>query len=272
MTGRFARGALFGPAQGGGILIKSPAELALMREAGRVVAQVLERMRALARPGVTTAELDREADELIRAAGAIASFKGYPNARPGGPAYPAATCISVNEELVHGIPGPRRLRPGDIVSIDVGAIVKGWHGDGAWSFPVGEIGAEAGRLLAATEQSLAAGIAQARPGNRTGDIAAAIQSVVEAAGFSVVREYTSHGVGRQLHEAPQMVNYGKAGRGTPLRAGMTLALEPMVNAGGWETRVLADGWTVVTADGKLSAHFEHTIAITEHGAEVLTLP
>jgi len=145
MTGRLARGALFGPAKGGGILIKSPAELALMREAGRVVAQVLARMRALVRPGATTAELDRAADELIRAAGAIASFKGYPNARPGGPAYPAATCISVNDELVHGIPSPRRLQAGDIVSIDVGAIVKGWHGDGAWTFPVGEIGAEAGR-------------------------------------------------------------------------------------------------------------------------------
>jgi methionyl aminopeptidase len=269
MTGRLALGGLLG-APASGVVLKSPPELAIMREAGRIVAQIHARMRELIAPGVTTAELERAANEILRAAGSVSPFKSYPNSQRGGRPFPASTCISVNEELVHGIPGPRRLVEGDIVTVDVGAIVKGWIADGAWTFPVGQVSAEAQRLLDITERALFAGIAEARPGKRTGDMAAAIQAVVEGAGYAVVREYTSHGVGRQLHEAPSMVNYGKAGRGVPLRAGMTIALEPMVNAGDWRTRVLDDEWTVVTADGSLSAHFEHTLAITPGGAEILT--
>jgi methionyl aminopeptidase len=269
MSARLALAGLFG-APAGGVVLKSPDEIAGMRAAGQVVARVHARLAGLIRPGITTAELDQAAEEVLRAAGAVSPFKGYPNARAGAVPFPAATCISVNDELVHGLPGPRRLAAGDIVSVDVGAIVKGWHGDGAWTYPVGAVSPAAARLLAVTEQALEAAIAQARPGRRTGDVAAALQAVVEAAGFAVVREYTSHGIGRRLHEPPSLLNVGQAGRGLVLRPGMTLALEPMVNAGGAATRVLDDEWTVVSADGSLSAHFEHTIVITPAGADVLT--
>ncbi len=254
------------------IVLKTREEIKLMREAGRIVARVHDALREMIRPGVTTAALNRRAEEIIRAHDAVPAFLGYPHT--GQNDYPASICASINEELVHGIPSEGRwLEPGDIISIDVGAIYRGWVGDSAWTYPVGEIDEESQRLLRATEESLWAGIAKARPGNRLADISEAIETHVKRYGFSVVREYTGHGVGRRMHEPPQVLNYVPpgAGRGPKLRAGMTLALEPMVNAGTWRTRVLADGWTVVTADGKRSAHFEHTIALTEGEPEILTV-
>ncbi|MGB9593071.1 MAG: type I methionyl aminopeptidase [Anaerolineae bacterium] len=246
------------------VTLKSSRELVLMREAGRIVAQVLEAMKAKAAPGVTTAELNEEAERLIRKMGAIPSFKGYHG-------YPAAICTSINEQVVHGIPDGRRLKEGDILSVDVGAIYKGYHGDAAITIPIGTVSPEAKRLLEVTEGALWAGIAKARAGLRTGDISAAIQEWVESRGMSVVREYTGHGIGRQMHEDPQIPNFGRAGTGYVLREGMTFALEPMVNLGTWKTRVLSDGWTVVTEDGKLSAHFEHTVAVTDGEPQVLTV-
>ncbi len=246
------------------VTLKSSRELKLMREAGRIVAQVLEAMKAKAAPGVTTAELNEEAERLIRKMGAIPSFKGYHG-------YPAAICTSINEQVVHGIPDGRRLNEGDILSVDVGAIYKGYHGDAAITIPIGTVSPEARRLLEVTEGALWAGIAKARAGLRTGDISAAIQDWVESRGMSVVREYTGHGIGRQMHEDPQIPNFGRAGTGYVLREGMTFALEPMVNLGTWKTKVLSDGWTVVTEDGKLSAHFEHTVAVTDGEPQVLTV-
>ena len=234
-----------------------------MRQAGRIVGRTLAHLREGIRPGVLTVELDRVADELIRGAGAVPSFKGYRG-------YPASLCVSINEELVHGIPGPRRLREGDIVSLDLGAIYHDYHADAAITVGVGVIGAEARHLLKATAGALAAGIQRARAGNRLGDISAAIQSYVEARGLSVVREYVGHGIGREMHEPPPVPNFGSPGQGPLLRPGMTLALEPMVNAGSPATRVLEDHWTVVTVDGSLSAHFEHTLAIGEVEPEILT--
>ncbi len=254
------------------IYLKSPAELALMREAGRIVAHVLAVLREHVKPGVTTAELDALAEATIRRLHAIPSFKGYPGPSRNAPPFPASICASVNEELVHGIPGPRRLEEGDIISLDVGAIYKGWHGDAAITVPVGKISPEAQDLLDATEKALAVGIAQMVVGNRTGDVSAAIQAYVESRGYNVAREYTSHGIGRRMHEEPQVPNYGQNGRGPLLRPGMTIALEPMVSQGDWATRVLPDQWTVVMADGKLSAHFEHTVAVTPDGPVILTLP
>lgn len=250
------------------IHLKSAAEIKKMRQAGRIVAEVLERMRERVAPGVTTGELNRLAEEVIERNGARPSFKGYPpgSAHP----FPASICASVNEELVHGIPGPRVLREGDIVSIDVGTILNGYQGDGALTLPVGRISAEAQRLLAVTEAALAVGIAQMRAGNRSGDVSAAIQAYVEGHGFNVVREYTSHGIGRQMHEEPQIPNHGQPGHGTPLRRGMTVALEPMVLAGDYRVRVLDDHWTVVSMDGKLTAHFEHTVLVQDGEAEILT--
>jgi len=247
------------------IKLKSAAEIARMREAGRILAQVMEQVRQYIRPGVTTAELDALAEELIRQRGAIPSFKGYRG-------FPATACISVNEEVVHGIPGPRVLREGDIVSLDMGTIWQGYQADMAITVGVGEISPEARRLIEVTQEALRAAIAQAHPGKRLGDISWAIQRTAERHGYNVVREYTSHGIGREMHEDPQILNFGRPGRGIRLRRGMTFALEPMLTMGDWHTRVLDDGWTVVTADGKLSAHFEHTIAIGENGPEVLTLP
>lgn len=264
----------------GGIRIKSPQELELMRSAGRIVAEVHARMQEMLSPGVTTAELDAAAEAIIRGYGAIPIFVGYPNAQKGAPAFPASICASINDELVHGIPSPQRtLQTGDIISIDVGVLYKGFVGDSGWTYAVGQISAEAQQLMAVTERSLWAGIAQATAGNRFLDISRTMQAVVEEAGFAVVREYTSHGVGRSMHEEPQILNYvperTEAARMYPalnrrLVPGMTFALEPMVNAGTWRTKVLPDQWTVSTADGRLSAHFEHTIAVTDGEAEVLT--
>ena len=239
-----------------------------MRRAGRIVAEVLEGMRARVAPGVTTAELDELAKVAIRNHNAIASFKGYPpgSAHP----FPASICASINEELVHGLPGPRVLQEGDIISIDVGAILHGYHGDAAITLPVGRVNPETQKLLEVTEGALDAGIAAARVGNRSGDISAAIQSYVESRGYNVVREYTGHGIGRKMHEDPQVPNYGQPGKGVRLCKGMTIALEPMVLAGDSCVQVLDDHWTVVSCDGKLTAHFEHTIAITDGGAEILS--
>jgi methionyl aminopeptidase len=254
------------------IALKSRREIAELREAGRIVARVHEALREMIRPGVTTAELNIRAEEMIRAHNAIPAFLGYPHT--GRNDFPASICASINEELVHGIPSAQRwLEPGDIISIDVGAIYRGWVGDSAWTYPVEAIDDEASRLLETTVGSLWDGIAQARAGNYVSDISRAIEAHVSAHGFSVVREYTGHGVGRRMHEEPQVLNFvpNNAPKGVRLRAGMTLALEPMVNVGTWRTRVLSDGWTVVTADGKRSAHFEHSIAITEGEPEVLTV-
>ncbi len=235
-----------------------------MRRAGRIVADTIVRLVEAVRPGMTTEDLDEIAEGLIRGEGAIPSFKGYRG-------FPSSICTSVNEEIVHGIPGKRVLREGDLLSLDVGAIWEGYHGDSAVSLFVGEPpSSEAEKLVRVTEESLEAGIAQLRPGKRLSDVGNAIQQVAEGAGFSVVREYVGHGIGQSLHEDPQIPNYGEPGRGPALQVGMVLAIEPMVNLGGWETRVLSDDWTVVTADGSLSAHFEHTVALTEEGPQVLT--
>jgi methionyl aminopeptidase len=249
-----------------GIILKSERELALMREAGRVNAEALAIVASLVRPGVRTQDLDAAASEVLRKHGATSAFKGYPGPTP----YPAVTTVCINEELVHGIPGKRRLQEGDIVSVDCGAVVEGFVGDSALTMPVGEVSPEARRLMEVTQGALFAGIAKMVVGSRSGDVSAAIQAYVEQNGFCVVREYTGHGVGRNMHEDPQVPNYGTPGAGVPLRAGMTIALEPMVLAGSAETRVLQDGWTVVSADGKLTAHFEHTVAVTEQGPWVLT--
>ena len=251
-----------------GITIKSAKELALMSQAGRVVAHTKARLMEAVVPGVTTGELDRIAEEEIRRLAATPSFKGYVGA--GTTPFPCAICVSLNEEIVHGIPGDRVLKEGDIVSVDVGAIVDGFHGDSAFTVAVGEVSEEARRLIDATREALRRGIAEARVGARVGDISAAVQSYAEGMGYSVVRQYVGHGIGRAMHEEPQVPNYGAPGRGPVLRKGMAIAIEPMLNVGTWEAVQLDDGWTVVTADGSLSAHFEETVAITEDGAKVLT--
>jgi methionyl aminopeptidase len=239
-----------------------------MRRSNAIVAEVLTKMRKWVVPGVTTGELDEKAETLIRDRVAIPSFKGYPSgsAHP----FPASICASVNEELVHGIPGSRVLREGDIISVDVGTILEGYHGDGAVTLPVGETGQEAKDLIAVTKGSLDAGIAAARAGGRSGDISSAIQTYVEERGYEVVREYTGHGIGREMHEDPQVPNHGKPGQGVFLRKGMTIALEPMVLISSPRVRVLDDHWTVASRNGKLTAHFERTIAITDGEADVLT--
>jgi len=245
------------------IVLKNKEEIARMREAGRLAAMALREVVRAVRPEVTTMELDEIAERYIRAYGGVPSFKGYRG-------YPASICVSINEEVVHGIPSKRRLKKGQIVSIDLGVIVDGFHGDVAVTVPVGEVSEDLLRLLECTREALYQGISQARPGNRLGDISFAIQACVERYGFSVVREYAGHGIGRQLHEEPQVPNYGAPGTGIALRPGMTLAIEPMVNLGGAEVLVAADGWTVRTRDGLPSAHFEHTVAIGEEGPEILT--
>jgi methionyl aminopeptidase len=242
---------------------KSPTEIEIMRAAGVILTDTLARIEDSIAPGVTTDALDRIAEESIVGAGAKPSFKGYRG-------FPASICTSPNDIIVHGIPGPYVLREGDIISVDVGVFHRGFHADSAWTFPVGDVSDEAMRLMRVTEESLAAAIAECKPGRRIGDVGHAVEQVAGAAGFSVVREYVGHGVGRALHEEPQIPNYGPPGRREILSPGMTLAIEPMVNAGGPATRALADGWTVVTADGSLSAHFEHTVAITPDGPQVLT--
>ena len=254
----------------GGITIKSGRELALMRQAGKVVAEAKAHVMEAVKPGITTGELDRIAEDVIRKMGAVPSFKGY---AAGGPIpFTGTICASVNEEIVHGIPGSRKLKDGDIFSVDVGAIVKGFHGDSAFTVGVGDISDEAQRLIDATRESLKQGIAQATAGARIGDIGHAVQKYAEGQGYSVVRKYVGHGIGRALHEEPQVPNYGSPGRGVLIKKGMTLAIEPMLNIGTHETVQLDDGWTVVTADNELSAHFEDTIAITAQGAEILTTP
>lgn len=245
------------------IELKSREEVAVMRRAGRVVGEVLRLMGEMVAPGRSTADLDRAAEEFIRSRGGRPAFKGYNG-------FPATICASINEQVVHGIPGPRTLKEGDLISIDVGAIVDGFYGDAAATFPVGEVSPEARRLLATTKEALARGIAQVAPGNRLSDVSHAVQACAEEAGFSVVREYVGHGIGRTMHEAPAIPNYGPPGRGLRLKAGMTLAIEPMVNAGGYEVEVEEDDWTVVTRDGSLSAHFEHTVAVTPEGPLILT--
>ncbi len=247
------------------IVYKSAEEIDRMRVAGRIVAGTIDRVLASVRPGATTAFLDSVADEFIVERGAIPSFKGYRG-------FPASLCTSLNDEIVHGIPSERRvLKDGDVLSLDFGAIWAGFHADAAVTVIVGDPpSSEAEKLVRVTEESLEAGIAKIRPGGRLSDISHAIQQVAEGAGFSVVREYVGHGVGRNLHEDPQIANYGPPGRGPELKPGLVIAIEPMVNIGDWPTRVLADEWTVVTQDGSLSAHFEHTIAVTEDGHEVLT--
>lgn len=247
------------------ITIKSEQELALMREAGRIVAEVLARVRESVVPGMTTAQVEAIAGEVIvDRHKAIPSFKGYRG-------FPGLVCTSVNDEIVHGIPGPRVLNEGDILSVDVGVIYRGYQGDAAITVPVGVVDAESERLMAVTAESLRVGITAARAGDWTSDISRAIQDYVERQGFSVVREYTGHGIGRNMHEDPQIPNYYEPRMGRyRLRAGMTFALEPMVNARGWQTRVLADKWTVVTADGGRSAHFEHTVAVSKNGPVILT--
>ena len=252
-----------------GITIKSQRELDLMREAGKVVAKAKAAVKSAICPGATSQEMDYLAEEVIRGEGAIPSFKGYqPN--PNMPPFPATICFSFNEEIVHGIPNERVMCEGDIVSVDFGAIVDGYHGDSAFTVGVGNNSREAELLLSATEQSLDKGIQHARAGFRLTDISNAVQIHAERLGFSVVREYVGHGIGRALHEEPQVPNYGSPGRGPKLKVGMALAIEPMHNAGTWRTKVMKDGWTVCTEDGTLSAHFEHTIAITEEGPEILT--
>ena len=253
-----------------GITIKSDKEIELMRQASKVVAEAKAHVKDAVKPGVTTAALDRIAEKVIRGMGAVPSFKGY---AAGGPIpFPGTICASINNEIVHGIPGKRRLKEGDIFSVDVGAIVNGFHGDSAFTVGVGEISEQAQRLIDATREALAQGIAQARAGKRIGDISHAVQVYAEGQGYSVVRKYVGHGIGRSLHEDPQVPNHGKAGRGPRIRKGMAIAIEPMLIIGKRYTKQLDDGWTVVTADGSLSAHFEDTIAITANGAERLSTP
>ncbi|HET8645912.1 MAG TPA: type I methionyl aminopeptidase [Vicinamibacteria bacterium] len=246
-------------------VLKSWSELQKMHRACTIVVETLEALAQAAGPGVTTRELDRLAHDRIVGAGARPAFLGYRG-------YPATLCISVNEEVVHGIPGPRRLRAGDVVGLDLGCIVDGFYGDAARTVGVGEVSAEAARLMRVTEEALRAAIAQCRPRQRLGDLGWAVQRHAESQGYSVVREFVGHGIGTSLHEEPQVPNYGPPGRRERLVAGMTLAIEPMLNVGGPEVKVLDDGWTAVTRDGSLSAHFELTVAVTEHGPWVLSEP
>ena len=249
------------------IHIKGPAELQIMREAGRINASVLATVREHLKPGVSTADLNAAAEDVLKKHGCVSPFKGY-----GHPPFPSSITVSINQELVHGIPSKsRKLKTGDIVSIDCGTMFDGFVADSAFSAGVGEISPEAQKLLQITEGSLRAGIDAMRVGNRTGDISAAIQNYVESHGYYVTREYTGHGVGRQMHEGPQVPNYGKPGSGMLLKAGMTIAIEPMVLVGTAETRVLPDQWTVVSADGSLTAHFEHSVAVTEGEPLILTV-
>jgi methionyl aminopeptidase len=249
------------------VVIKNSEEIEIMRIAGGINAKALDTVRKMVRPGITTAELDRAAEAVIRDHGGVPTFKGYPGPYP----YPASLTISINEELVHGIPGKRALKAGDIISVDCGTTYNGFVADSAFSVGVGEISKEAQQLLNVTKKALDEGIKKMYAGNRVGDISAAIQGYVEKFGYHVPREYSGHGVGRQMHEAPQVPNYGKAGRGMVLRPGMTLAVEPMLLVGTYRTRVQKDQWTVTSADGSLTAHHEHTIAVTADGPRILTL-
>lgn len=245
------------------IILKSPEEIEKIAESCRIVAKTLDALKVMVRPGITTKEIEDVADSHIRKRGGVPAFRGYRG-------YPASICASVNEEVIHGIPSKRVLREGDIVSIDLGVYKDGFYGDGAVTVPVGRIDPDVEKLIRITEESLYLGIEKARVGNRVSDISHAIQRHIESQGFSVVRAFVGHGIGRELHEQPQIPNFGLPGRGLRLREGMTLAIEPMVNAGGHEVLILNDGWTAVTANGKPSAHFEHTIVITIEGPRILT--
>lgn len=250
------------------IHIKNADDLVAMREAGRINANVLLTVKELLKPGVSTADLNAAAEEVLRKHGCVSPFKGY-----GHPPFPASITVSINDELVHGIPTrTRKLKSGDLVSVDCGTVLNGWVADSAFSAGVGDISPQARNLLDVTEGALVAGIEKMRAGNRTGDVSAAIQEYVESRGLYLTREYTGHGVGKQMHEGPQVPNYGKPGTGMLLKAGMTIAIEPMVLAGTAETRVLPDRWTVVSADGSLTAHFEHSVAVTEGDPLILTVP
>lgn len=246
------------------IILKSDAEIAIMRRAGRVVAEAMAMVQERLRPGVSTGQIDEWIEQFIVDQGAVPAFKGYQG-------FPASCCASVNEEVVHGIPGDRVLKDGDILALDIGAFVEGFCGDHAWTFPVGDVSEQAQKLLRVAEESLHKAVEQAIVGNRLSDIGHAVQAHVEAEGFSTVKNFVGHGVGRAMHEPPQIPHFGPPGRGPRLQRGMTLAIEPMINAGGDGVRVLEDGWTAVTLDGSLSAHFEHTVAVAEGQAEVLTL-
>jgi methionyl aminopeptidase len=245
------------------IILKSPQEIEKMRRSNRIVAEILQEMKLAAKPGVTTGELDKLAQALLAKRKARSAFKGYNG-------YPAALCTSVNEEIIHGIPSERILREGDILSLDFGVIYDDYYGDAALTLPIGRISAEAERLLRVAEEALYLGIDRARPENRLLDISAAIQRHVESHGFSVVRDFVGHGIGKHLHEKPQVPNFGDAGLGVRLKPGMTLAIEPMINAGSYEVVILGDGWTAVTKDKSLSAHFEHSVAVTENGPSILS--
>lgn len=245
------------------IILKSPQEIERMKVSCKIVAEVLELLKEVVRPGVTTLALDEMADSEARKRGAISAFKGYSG-------YPFSLCCSVNDQVVHGMPGSRPLQSGDILSLDFGVLYDGFYGDAAVTLPVGGVSSSVERLLRVTEESLYAAIDAAQAGNRLSDISYAVQSYVEPRGFSVVRDFVGHGIGKQLHESPQVPNYGPPGKGVKLKPGMVLAIEPMINEKGFAVKVLADGWTAVTCDGGLSAHFEHTVAITAHGPEILT--
>jgi methionyl aminopeptidase len=247
------------------ILLKSLQEIAKMEVANRIVAEILEGVKERVQPGVETRELDELAEELCRRRQVEPAFKGYRG-------YPRSICVSVNEEIVHGIPGPRKLKRGDLVSLDFGVKYGGYYGDAAVTVPVGEVDPKARALMEATEASLYAGIDQVKAGGRLTDISHAVQTVVEGAGFAVIREFVGHGIGRSLHEDPQIPNFGLAGRGPVLQPGLTLAIEPMTAAGAWKVKILKDGWTAVTQDGSLAAHFEHTVALTETGVLILSRP
>ncbi len=251
------------------VILKRSEEIEKMRASGRIVAEILDHIRQQIAPGMRTEEIDAIAVEILKKHGAMSPFLDKPHHR-GGPPFPASTCVSVNEELVHGIPGKRVLKEGDIVGVDVGAVLDGWVGDGAWTFAVGQVSPVARKLLDVTEAALYRGIAAARAGNRLGDIGSAIESYVTSNGFSVIREYVGHGVGREMWEEPQVPNFGTPGRGAVLQNGMTFALEPMVSVGKEKTREMRDGWTVVMADRSLSAQFEHTLAICGGEAQILT--
>lgn len=245
------------------IILKSEREIELMKEANQIVGETHALIAEIIKPGITTKEIDQIAEEHIRKRGAVPAFKGYQG-------FPSTVCVAVNDQVVHGIPGQQRLEEGDIIGIDLGAVINGYYGDAARTLPVGKVSSKAGKLLEVTLEALNHGIAQAKVGNRLTDISHAVQIYAESHGFSVVRDYVGHGIGRKMHEAPQVPNYGSPGRGPRLKKGMTLAIEPMINAGNYHTKVLGDRWTVVTADGSLSAHFEDTIAITDGEPLILT--
>jgi methionyl aminopeptidase len=248
------------------IELKSPREIGLMRAGGHILADVVDRLREMVKPGLSTLEIDEDVEAFIRSRGALPAFKGYRG-------FPATVCISINEEVVHGIPSAhRRIKEGDIVGLDLGCIVEGYYADCAFTLAIGDVPPKVQQLLDVTRESLDVAIAECRAGRRLSDVSHAVQAHVERHGFSVVRAFVGHGIGRALHEDPQIPNFGDPGRGPVLKAGMVLAVEPMVTMGTWEVKVLDDGWTAVTKDGSLAAHFEHTIAVTESGSEVLTLP